>query len=117
MLKKVCNGCHREANDKDEADTAVLANQWLKDMGAYDGDSRLVRGGLVAHLSTEGAPDLFCPKCQGKAISYWTEKAFKVDAWGAQYKASIRNHQKDYFSKKNGPKAIVHDNQELPRLH
>ena len=118
MIKLICNGCRKEINDKDQAKSDVLATQWLKDSGAFNEEGVLVNGNLTAYLSTDGHRDVFCPKCRDRVIPYWNEKSFKVDAWQAQYKAQIRNHQKDFFSKKNGLEAVKpNDNQELPRLH
>jgi hypothetical protein len=118
MIRVVCNGCRQEINREDRARSDELAKGWLKSKGAYGEQGVVMDASLVAVLSTDGDQDLFCHKCISKAQAYWDEKAFKLEAWMTQYKAQIRNHQKDFFSKKNGqPAAITHDNPAVPRLH
>tara|TARA_Y100000310_G_scaffold336014_1_gene419488 strand:- start:876 stop:1232 length:357 start_codon:yes stop_codon:yes gene_type:complete len=118
MIKLVCNGCRREINDLDKEGTQHLAQEWLRSRGAYDDNGGLINPNLGNYLATNGDADLFCPKCRSMALDYWNEKCEKINGWEAQYKASIKNHQKEFFSQKKKPQVIKPDaHKELPRLH
>ena len=118
MIKLICNGCRREINGQDKDSTHQVAQEWLTSQGAYDSQGNLIGPGVGNFLATNGEADLFCPKCRPMALDYWNEKREKINGWEAQYKASIRNHQKEFFSKKKKPQLMeTNAHKELPRLH